>query len=125
MSRAICSMAVASDPSLVVEIEPSDAVGEITVLASGEVDLCTAGELADTLAESLRRRPAALCVDLTGVQFLGAACLTALVRAQSEARSQRVRWRVLIPELPFVQRVFEVTGLSETLAVEVRAGAGR
>jgi anti-anti-sigma factor len=114
---------MASDPYLLVEIEPRDAAGEITVLASGEIDLCTAGELAYALAESLRRRPAALCVDLTGVRFLGAACLSALVRAQGEARRQRVRWRVLIPELTCIQRVFAVTGLSETLAVEVQADA--
>jgi anti-anti-sigma factor len=117
-------MAVASDTSLILEIEPPDNAGEITVLASGEIDFCTAGELVDTLAESLRRRPSALCVDLTGVQFLGAACLTALVRAQGEASRRRVRWRVLIPELPYIRRIFAVTGLSETLAVEVQPRSG-
>ena len=124
MNRTIPSMAFAADSCLIVEIEPPDAAGEITVVATGEIDLCTAGELANTLAAALRRRPAALCVDLTRVRFLGAACLSTLVRGQCDAHRQQVRWRVVIPGLAWVQRVFAVTGLSETLAVEVAPEAG-
>ena len=109
------------DPSaLVVGVEPSGDGDEVTVLAIGDIDLRTAGEFAAVLADSLRRNPSVLCVDLTKVRFLGAACLSALVAARNEARLREVSWRVLIPELAAVRRVFAVTGLLEVLAVEVQ-----
>ncbi|UVS80662.1 MULTISPECIES: STAS domain-containing protein [Actinokineospora] len=85
------------------------------VLVTGDVDALTVIELVEALADALRARPAALCVDLRSASFFGAAGLSALLSARETACGQDTRWRVLIADHSIVWRVVDVTGLAGEL----------
>jgi len=73
--------------TVAVRAEPADddgASGRLVVAATGEVDLDTASLLQDALVDAVDRH-AAVCCDLSGVTFLGAAGITALLTAHNRA----------------------------------------
>jgi len=90
--------------------------GEVTVSAAGEVDTFTAARLRSLLDAELERRPPALVVDLSAVQFLGSAGLAVLVEAQKAADARTVALR-LIANTRAVIRPLEVTGLIDLFTV--------
>jgi anti-sigma B factor antagonist len=97
-------------------IDPSTS-GDIAVLAvTGEVDMATAPELARAIglvSDHARR----VVVDFTGVTFLDSSGLNALVRGRRELGEQGIALRVVVPSGSPVHRVFEITQLTESLAV--------
>ncbi len=66
-------------PELVVVSECR--AGAVVLSVCGEVDIGTAPALDDALTAALRCTPAVLVVDLSGVDFLGAAGIAVLVAA--------------------------------------------
>jgi anti-anti-sigma factor len=79
-----------------------------TIVARGELDAVTAPELVDRLGD-----PSVDGVDLSGVTFIDAAGLAALVQA-TRARGGALLLRA--PSTP-VRRAIEVTGLGHVLAI--------
>ena len=85
-----------------------------TVVASGEIDLSTVGELRSavtTAAEDVEK----LRLDLTDVEFIDSAGLGGLLELRSTLRSRNVTLEISAGEGP-VKQAMEITGLSELLA---------
>jgi len=62
----------------------------IVVEVAGDIDLCTAPDLAAALDEHVRAAPGVLRVDLGEVRFLGAAGIRVLLRAHEQAEATGV-----------------------------------
>src|SRR5271165_1396482 len=103
------------DDGLAVHLEQSDGLAVAHV--SGEIDLATAPELRDRLAE-IPSDAGNVIVDLSGVTFLDSTGLSVLVatwkRLTYEAPSGAFR---LVVRRPTIQRVLEVTGLAQVFEV--------
>jgi anti-sigma B factor antagonist len=98
---------------LTVTVEHED---QSTVLVvTGELDMQTTPRLGDALGQALRDRPGLLVVDLSGVEFLGSAGLTALLDAHDSA-GQHTTLR-LVASSRITLRPIQITGLDQRLAV--------
>lgn len=88
------------------EVEGDDTV----VWLEGEHDGATLDELSKSLAEAIALTRSAVIVDLSGVEFMGAATIGALMRARHflEARSRRL---VLRAPSVSAQRILDVCGI--------------
>jgi anti-anti-sigma factor len=85
-----------------------------TVLAEGEIDLSTVGDLrvaVTTAADGVDN----LLLDLTAVEFIDSAGLGGLLELRSTLRSRAVTLQISAGEGP-VRQAMEITGLSELLA---------
>jgi anti-sigma B factor antagonist len=80
-----------------------------------EVDMLTAPQLTEAIHDAFSRTPAALIVDLSGVQFLASAGMTVLVAAREEA-GQSTRFAV-VADGPATSRPMKVLGLDNFLAL--------
>ncbi len=89
-----------------VEVEAGDAVVRLT----GEHDAATVDDLSRLLAEAIALTRSAVIVDLSGVEFMGAATIGALMRARNflEARSRRL---VLRAPSASARRTLELCGI--------------
>lgn len=88
------------------------------VVAVGEIDADTAPLLADAVKSTLDRAAGQPCVlDLTGVDFLNSAGLTALVDATRHGRARREPLRIVVDANRPVIRPIQVTGLDDVLAL--------
>ena len=82
----------------------------VVVSVTGEVDIATTAQLSTALGAALRRGAQGLVCDLTGVSFLGAAGLTALLVARWRAIACRTWFDVVCPQsLP--RKVIALVGL--------------
>lgn len=79
------------------------------VALSGRVDAVEAGPLRDTLNEHLAAGTNRIVVELSSVTFVDSAGLAALVIAMKRARMDRGDVRLVKPQHPDAQRVFELT----------------
>ncbi|MCO1657186.1 STAS domain-containing protein [Pseudonocardia humida] len=84
---------------------------------SGELDLASIGQLRDTLSALRREGYRHVVLDLSGLDFLDAAGLGALVRADRLFRDGGATL-VLTGLRPAQRRLLEITGLDRTLLVE-------
>ncbi|MEW9547441.1 STAS domain-containing protein [Nonomuraea sp. NPDC050783] len=89
----------------------------VRIIAWGELETCTAGALCGAVRDALRRhRPARIEVDLTGITFIDARGISALVTSQEDAA--QLGCRLAVPEVGrMVRRVLGVVGLLEQLGV--------
>jgi anti-anti-sigma factor len=95
----------------------SDVNGDvITVSAAGEVDLCTAPILSQALQKALAEAPSRLDVDLSGVSFLDASGVSAVLQCWERAELTGVRLRLLRPR-PFIRRVLDITDVTTVCEV--------
>lgn len=100
-----------------VELSP----GTIVVRAAGELDMSSCAQLAEALTEAAQRPgDLPLRLDLRHLTFIDARGLGVIVRASGEL-GERFSMSTLTP---FVQRVFEITGLHETLPISRDADSG-
>jgi len=84
--------------------------GFAVVEVAGEIDMATAGSLAEHLwAATAGSRPDVL-VDLRTVAFFDCSGLRVLCRAESRARERGGRLRV-VPESPRIRRLLRASGL--------------
>lgn len=90
------------------------AAGTVVMSVQGEVDALTAPRLAVTLTEQLADATL-LVVDLSQVNFFGAAGLGVLARAAARAAESAVTLRLVTGTR--VRRVLSLVGLDETLTV--------
>lgn len=91
-------------------VDLTEITGGVRLVASGEIDLSTAGRLRAALAEALGRSDV-VEVDLNDVGFMDSTGLGALVEAQVGKRNGQVL-RVTAAS-PQTRRLLELTGLAE------------
>ena len=82
----------------------------VVVSVTGEVDIATTAQLSTALGAALRRGAEGLVCDLTGVSFLGAAGLTALLVARRRAIACHT-WLDLVCPQPLPRKVIALVGL--------------
>lgn len=83
----------------------------------GELDMATAAELATVLDELRRSGSRLVVLDMARLDFLGAAGLSVLVRAESAFRADGGRI-VLTGLTPIVRRILAATQLDTVLTIE-------
>ncbi len=81
---------------------------------SGELDMSTAPDLSDALADVVDRRPRDLTVDVADLAFIDSTGLTVLVRASKQLREHDATLRLSSPT-PSVRRILEIVGLDHLL----------
>ncbi len=84
------------------------------IAVSGELDMSTAPDLSDALADVVDRHPRDLTVDLADLAFIDSTGLTVLVRASKQLRDHDATLRLASPT-PSVRRVLEIVGLDHLL----------
>ncbi len=84
---------------------------------TGELDLETTPTLDEQLQEVNRSQPGRLLVDLSGVEFMDSTGLAAIVRAQRSANTNGHKL-LLRRAAGQVQRLFDLTGMTERLTFE-------
>lgn len=87
--------------------------GVPVVLVSGEVDVYTANSLRERVTEVLARKPEKLIVDLSGASYLDSTGLGVLLSASRQLPGAVA----VVSPRPRITRLFEATGLSQTLNV--------
>lgn len=100
-------------PTFAVRIDKPDDV--LVVSAAGAVDLQTAPQLADAVADA-GRQSASFMLDLTEVDFLSSAGLSVLVTAAQHAQTAGGRLAIVATNRT-VLRALEVTGLDTVLTI--------
>jgi anti-sigma B factor antagonist len=96
-----------------IEVRPADDDGPVRLLISGDIDEISARHLQQCLIDVLRRDPPRdLGVDVSGVTFLDAAGIEALLRCQADARQLECRLFLAGPT-PMTYRVLQIAGLLE------------
>jgi anti-anti-sigma factor len=94
------------------------------VAVRGELDLTTAPELLRALSVAIDSGRRVLVVDLSGVGFCDSSGLSALVRTRN--RLDEVGGAVgLVGATPIVQRVLDISGLTEVLGAYPSVEAAR
>ena len=88
----------------------------VIVSVTGEVDIATTDQLSEALGAGLRRWPNGLICDLSGVSFLGAAGLTALLVARRQAIARHAWFDLVCPQ-PLSRRVISLVGLDAVLSL--------
>jgi anti-anti-sigma factor len=97
---------------IVIAVAPAGP-GRVVAVVTGEVDIVTAPHLEATLHDAIGdHRPQSLTIDISGVPFLDAAGMTALIRTYSHAGHVDFR---LTNAQPMVVRVLAIAGLLEFL----------
>jgi anti-sigma B factor antagonist len=85
---------------------------EVVVVAAGELDLLSAGELESAVAELQAVGFTKIVVDLAGVDFIDSTGLRTLIMLRNHA-AERADRLVLVPPGPTAQRLFDLTGTRE------------
>lgn len=102
----------AKDP-IITSVSYDDGVAVLAV--SGEIDLATIPAFEVAITDALSQRPAALIVDLSGVDFLASAGLQALV-ATHEKIGGSAKFAVVAVG-PATSRPIQLTGLDQILSL--------
>jgi anti-sigma B factor antagonist len=87
-----------------------------TLAVTGEVDLSTAGELAEAGVAALAAGAAVVIVDLSGVTFLDSTGLAALVTINNQARNGGATLIIARPRAR-VRHLFRITGLDMAFTI--------
>jgi anti-sigma B factor antagonist len=90
--------------------------GDVVLSVVGEIDLATAWELEGSLERALGAGARRLVLDLRRVRFMDASGAALLIR-QNQHAAEVACSLVIVQGPPPVQRLFELTGLSERLVV--------
>ena len=88
-----------------------------TVVLKGELDMATAPELSQRLAEVAAAGPDAVTLDLSELEFMDSQGINVLLQARRALQAQGGRLIVRSPQ-PLVARVLETTGLLKVLTDE-------
>ena len=87
----------------------------VWIRVSGELDVASAPQFEPTLREALRSA-LLVVVDIRGLTFIDSTGLSVIVAAHGEARQSRRRLVLVRGPAP-IDRLFELTGLSEQLEI--------
>jgi anti-sigma B factor antagonist len=91
--------------------------GVARLVVAGEVDLTSAGALADRALALLEAGPTQLVVDMSGVTFCDSAGLNALFRVYARAEEKGARLTLRSLNAP-VYRIFDATGATTVLSID-------
>jgi anti-sigma B factor antagonist len=89
----------------------------LVVAASGEIHLSTAPKLAERLAGAVAGDAKAVVIDLSAVTFIDSTGLGMLLEAQRRANQNNSALALVVAN-PTVLRLFEITRLDTTFAIE-------
>ena len=96
-------------------VDTHESRGAVVLTVHGDVDMFTAPRVLDAVRELIPRQPATVIVDLSDVDFLASAGMTALVSAQRQLGA-RTRFLV-VADGRGTSRPMTLTGVDETLTV--------
>jgi anti-anti-sigma factor len=99
-----------------LELSVADHIDKVVVLAVGEVDVLSSGNLRRQVAE-LVAAGRDLVLDLRGVTFMDASGIGVLLGAHRMARACGLRFALQSPS-PALRRVLEISGVSRVLPFE-------
>ncbi len=105
------------EPSLSLTVDHDGAAAVVAV--AGDLEFATAATLRTTLIDLAQRGCDPLVVDLSRLDFVDSTGLSLLVQAKQRIESQGHRF-VLRNPTDRVQRVLEISGLSELFTIETR-----
>ncbi|WP_245672953.1 STAS domain-containing protein [Aldersonia kunmingensis] len=88
---------------------------------SGTLDMVTAPQLTESIQNSLKNEPAAVIVDLTGVEFLASAGMTVLIAAHEQI-GESAQFTV-VADGPAVGRPMHLVGVDKLLAIHTTLDA--
>ncbi|WP_433332418.1 STAS domain-containing protein [Spirillospora sp. CA-294931] len=95
----------------------TDRVGDHHVVwVTGDIDISTASALGAYLSAALTQDGKDLVVDLSGVTFMDASGLAALLRADHHATRTGGRLKLAAPA-PVITRLLTITGLTNHFAI--------
>lgn len=86
------------------------------IVVHGELDLASGPELEGELARVREQSPMTLIIDLRRLDFMDSTGLSILVRAHQQAAEDGCEFG-LVRGTPQVQRLLELTGVSERMAM--------
>lgn len=95
-------------------IETQARGNDLVLLVSGDIDIHTAPQLRDRLAELQDAGSTRVVVDLAGVNFLDSSALGALVAAHRDLTADGGTLR-LAAARPHVLKIFQITRLTEVI----------
>jgi anti-sigma B factor antagonist len=99
-----------------LELAEHDDGDAVVIAAAGIVDMAAAPALADQVGAVLRRRPAALVVDFTGVTFLATAGMSVLMQAHRKCEELAIPFRV-VARGPVTAKPMELLGIDDLLDI--------
>lgn len=99
------------------------------VAAVGELDVLTAPRLQAGIESAIQKNPAAVIVDLSGVDFLSSAGMAVLVAGREQAQARDIKFGV-VASGPATSRPLILIGLAEVIGMhaslaEAHAALGR
>jgi anti-anti-sigma factor len=97
-----------------LELDTEERNGYLRFALRGELDISSAPQVEDALAQLESRRPALLVIDLRSLEFMDSTGLRTVVSADARAREQGRRLVIVRGPDP-VDRIFSVTRLDERL----------
>jgi anti-sigma B factor antagonist len=99
-----------------LEIEIEDVQGTPILRLSGELDLMGVDPLERALIAAQKVGSRRIVIDLRGLTFIDSSGLSVLLRAHENGRNGAGAPIELISGQPTIQRVFEITSLTEKLS---------
>jgi anti-sigma B factor antagonist len=99
-------------PQFAIDVDVSSKLHTITL--AGEMDMAGAPELAAVISGICANEQRTVVIDLRNLTFIDSSGLQALVRAHQDCLARGYELRV-IPGPENVHRLFEITGMNETL----------
>jgi anti-sigma B factor antagonist len=99
-------------PDLMVDVSAASMAAWVQVV--GDLDIATVARLATVLTEMRLAGHVAVTLDLSGLDFIGAAGLNTLVAADNDLRRHGGGLRAVAPR-PYARSLFAMTGLSHLL----------
>lgn len=88
---------------------------EVTVVATGEMDMANASTLAAELERVESEGADSITIDLSELEFIDSTGIAVLVAAHQRLNSDATRLRLVPSQASGVQRVMDVTGLAKEL----------
>jgi anti-sigma B factor antagonist len=87
------------------------------IAVTGEIHVSTAPEFSSRLNSAIARGKTAVVLDLSGVEFIDSTGLSVILNGLRRVTRQRGRMAIVCTN-PTVLRLFEITRLDTTLAIE-------
>jgi anti-anti-sigma factor len=100
-----------------LEVQDVITDGRHTLRVSGELDMGSAPELEAIVVRLCELGSSHLTLDLSNVTFIDSTGLQAVIDARNRCAQHKQEFRIT-PGPPSVQRIFEITGLLESLPFE-------
>ncbi|EHR49408.1 anti-anti-sigma regulatory factor (antagonist of anti-sigma factor) [Saccharomonospora marina XMU15] len=122
-SETASDMTACESPAVGLQVDERRPDQDTLILAArGELDLLTAPELAARISSGLVGSPRVVVVDLSGLDFIGAAGMSVLVDSRVLVERRGAVLQVVTGENRCVVRALRLAGLHEHLSVRMSFG---